>query len=426
VRRGTRVGLGVLNQPQTTEDPVRITTVFRRLIGVTRLFVTAVTFEESAVVVAVRPTWRRPRCGQCGARAAGYDRAPTRRWRHLNHGSLRMFLEFQPRRVRCSACGGIRTEQVPWAEHGSYFTRDFEELVAYLAQVTDKTTVTRLMGINWRTVGTIIRRVVARSLDDEHRLDDLRRIGVDEFSYRRFHHYLTVVVDHDRRRVVWAGEGRDSVSLGEFFEELGEERCAKIECLTIDFSAGFQKAARQYLPNAQIVFDRFHVQRLATDAVDEVRREMARRIDGDTEAVRGVRWALLKNPWDLSGTDRLRLAEVERRNKPLFRAYLLKETLAKALDYRQPKRAREALDDWLAWASRSKLKPFVRIARTIRQHKQGVLAYIRSRLTNGFTEGINNRLRMIARRAYGFHSHHALIAMLFLCCGGIQLSPPLP
>lgn len=406
---------------------MRSTSLFRRLLGVMQMFVTQVQFEENALVLSVRPTWKRPRCGDCGRRAPGYDRGPgrERRWRHLNQGSARVLLKYEPRRVSCRECGGIRTERVPWAEHGSYFTRDFEELTAYLAQVTDKTTVTKVMGINWRTVGTIVRRVVARSLD-EHRLDGLRRIGVDEFSYRRFHRYLTVVVDHDRRRVVWACEGRDSAALGEFFEELGEERCAEIECLTMDFSGGYQKAAKEYLPNAQIVFDRFHVQRLASDAVDEVRREMARNVDGDRGVLRGVRWALLKNPWDLSGTDKLRLAEVEHRNKPLFRAYLLKEGLATALDYRQPKRARDALDDWLAWASRSKLKPFVRIARTIRKHKEDILAYIRTRLTNGFTEGINNRLRMIARRAYGFHSPHALVAMLFLCCGGIELSPPLP
>jgi transposase len=406
---------------------VRVTTLFRKVIGVSELVVDDVQFQEQAMVVAVRPRWRRPRCGECSRRAAGYDRARTRRWRHLNMGRLRVLLEYRPRRVDCRRCQGVRVEQVPWAEHGSGFTRDFEELVAYLAQITDKTQVTKLMGISWETVGRIVHRVVERHLDPD-RLDGLRRIGVDEFSYRRRHRYLTVVVDHDRRRVVWAAKGRDSQTLLDFFDELGEERCPELEFVTIDMAAGYIKAITERIPQAQIVFDRFHVQRLATDAVDEVRREQLRELRGTPEGTKlfRSRFSLLKNPWNLSVTERGQLSSIQRTNARLYRAYLLKETLAKALDYRQPERAERLLREWLSWASRSRLKPFVRAARTVRKHFDGILAYIKDRLTNGVVEGINNRLRMIARRAYGFHTHHPLIAMLFLCCGGIELSPPLP
>jgi transposase len=345
----------------------------------------------------------------------------------LNFGRQRVELEYQPRRVSCRRCEAVRTEQAPWAAHGSNFTYDFEELTAYLAQTMDKTSVTKLMGIAWRTVGKIVERVVARRRDGDD-LGNPRNIGIDEFSYRRFHRYMTVVVDHDRRRVIWCGKGRGSATLAAFFDELGPERCAAIEHATIDFSAGYRKGLRERLPGAEIIYDRFHVQQLASNALDEVRRDIVRSLDDPdaASAVKGTRWSLLKSPWDLSGTEKVRLADVERRNKPLFRAYLLKESLAKALSYRQPKRARQALEQWLAWASRSKLKPFVRIARTIRKYKEGILAYIRTRLTNGLVEGINNRLRVITRRAFGFHSFAPLAAMLHLCCGGIQLSPPLP
>ena len=391
------------------------------------MFVERVSFEERAVVLAVRPSWRKPRCGECGRRGMGYDRARKRGWKHMNLGRHQIRLEYQPRRVRCAACGGIRTEAVPWAEHGSGFTRDFEELVAYLAQVTDKTQITNLTAIDWETVGRIVHRVVTRHLDPD-RLEGLRRIGVDEFSYRRRHRYLTVVVDHETRQVVWSAKGRSARTLMDFFDELGEEGCAQIEYATIDMAAGYIKAIEERLPQAQIVFDRFHVQRLATDAVDEVRREQLRDLRGTPEgrALFHSRYSLLKNPWNLSKTERGRLSSIQRTNAPLYRAYLLKETLAKALDYRQPKRAERAMRDWLAWASRSRLKPFVRAARTIRKHLVGILAYIRDRLTNAVVEGINNRLRMIARRAYGFHSHHPLVSMIFLCCGGVELSPPLP
>ena len=392
---------------------------------ITSLRVRSVAFEEDGLVLGVEPRWRRPRCGDCEKRAPGYDHSPARRWRQLGLGRLRIWLAYAPRRVRCLRCG-VRTEQVPWAPQGSRFTWDFEELVAYLAQVTDKTRVTELMGISWTTVGAIVERVVARRLDPS-RLEGLRRIGVDEFSYRKRHRYLTTVVDHDRRRVVWAAAGRSAATLGAFFDELGEERCAELECVTMDMAGGYIKAVEERLPEAQIVFDRFHVQRLASDALDAVRREQLREIRGTDEgrALFRSRFALLKNPWNLTREQKQKLSEVQRTNVPLYRAYLLKETLAQALEYKQPARAERALREWLAWASRSKLPPFVKAARTIRKHFDRILAYVRKRLTNGIVEGINNKLRMIARRAYGFHSPPPLIAMLYLCCSGIQLDPPL-
>ncbi len=193
-------------------------------------------------------------------------------------------------------------------------------------------------------------------------------------------------------------------------------------------SAGYHKAIREHLPNAQVVFDRFHVQRLASDAFDAVRREELRELRGTPEGkdLFRSRFVVLKNPWSLNDGEKKKLREIEKSNAPLFRAYLLKETLAKALEYKQRWRAERALRDWLAWASRSKLKPFVKTARTIRKHLDGVLAYVDERLTNGIVEEMNTRLRMIARRAFGFHGPQPLIALMYLCRGGIELDPPLP
>lgn len=340
-----------------------------------------------------------------------------------------MRLCYAPRRVACPRCG-VRVEKVPWADPDSWFTYDFEEMAAYLAQITDKTKVTEMLGISWRTVGRIVERVVSRRLDPA-RLSDLHLIGVDEFGYRKRHRYITIVVDHERERVVWAKEGRDSQVLDDFFDALGSEGCKGIETVTMDMAKGYIKAVRSRVPHAQIVFDRFHVQQLASEALDEVRREIVRDLRGsgcyeEAQAVKGTRFVLLKRPENLDPAEKFKLSEVQRKNRRLYRAYLLKETLAKALDYLQPGRAAEALRSWLAWASRSKLAPFVRMARTIREHFQGVLAYVRTRVTNALAEGINNKLRMVARRAYGFHGSQALISMLFLTCGGIKLSPPLP
>ncbi len=236
---------------------MRITTVFRRLLGVTRMYVEEVLFTEAGeLALGVRPSWRRSRCGECGRRAPRYDRKPVRHWRHLPLGRTAMHLRYEPWRVSCRRCG-VRVEKVSWASHRSRFTYDFEEMSAYLAQITDRTQVSRLMGISWETVGSIIERVIARRLDPD-RLSGLRRIGVDEFSYRKRHRYLTLVVDHDRRRVVWAGIGRSAKTLGRFFDLLGEEGCRRIELATIDMAGGYIKAMGERLPDAQIVFDRFH------------------------------------------------------------------------------------------------------------------------------------------------------------------------
>jgi transposase len=342
-------------------------------------------------------------------------------------GGVILWLRYAPRRVECRRCG-VHAEAVSWAASlETRFTEAFEELVAYLARATDKTTVSTLLGIAWRSVGAIVERVVERHLDSK-RLDGLVFIGIDEFSYRKRHHYLTVVVDHIERRVVWAAEGRSAETLARFFDELGPARTRNLECITLDMAAGYLKTIGNRAPHAQVVFDRFHVQRLASDAVDQVRREQMRGLTDLVEkrALKHSRFALRKNPWDLTRRQGEKLRQVERSNRPLYRAYLLKETLAQALDYHQPKRAERALQEWLAWASRSRLQPFVRVARTIREHRDGILAYVSYRLTNGVVEGFNNRLRMIARRAFGFHSSKPLIAMLFLCCGGITLQPPLP
>jgi transposase len=172
----------------------------------------------------------------------------------------------------------VVVEFVPWADPQSWFTYDFEEQVGYLAQKVDKTTLSTLMRIAWRTVGAIIERVVPRHRKGDP-LDDLTRIGVDELSYRRHHEYVTVVIDHARGAVVWARQGKDAATLGAFFDELGKVRCAKLEAVTLDLSAAYIKAVTQASPQARLIFDRFHVQRLAHDALDTVRREQWRAAD---------------------------------------------------------------------------------------------------------------------------------------------------
>jgi len=411
---------------------VRITTVFRRLLGVSSTVVRDVRFDENDhLVLEVKPTWRKPRCGICGETRKGYD-SPSgpRRWRDLAFGECVLWLEYQLRRVDCPTCG-VRAERVPWAAQGSRFTLRLEELVAFLAQVADKTTAAAIAGVSWRAVGTVVRRVVDEHLDDS-RFDGVTRIAIDEFSYRKRHKYITVVVDHDTGRVIWAAKGRGSDTLAAFFEQLGPQRTAALTTATIDMAGGYIKALRELAPHIEVVFDRFHVQRLAHDALDEVRREVSRlmREDEDTKeqakAIKGARYSLHRRIANQTLEDDRRLQEIRKVSKPLTRGWELKETLAEILDRKQRHVAARLLGEWLDWATRSRLKPFVRVAKTIRRHLGGVLAYLKERLTNGLAEGTNNKLRAVTRRAFGFHSADALIGMLYLCCGGIVLDPPLP
>lgn len=400
--------------------------LLRRLLGVKGLVVRGARFEPHGVEVEVRPRQRRARCGECGRPSPGYDTADSRLWRHLSLGPTVFWLSYAPRRVQCRE-HGVKVERVPWAEHDSRFTHEFEEMTAWLAQRMDKTATCKLMGINWRTVGTIIERVVAARLDPA-RLDELYVIGVDELSFRRHHEYVTVVVDHLKKRVVWVGEGKGEKTLQQFFDELGAERSQALTHVTMDLGAAYRAAVEARAPQAQKVFDRFHVQKLANEALDTVRRQEVNLQAGTPEgqALKRSRWALLKNPWNLTQRQGEKLSELSRTNKRLYRAYLLKESLAHGLSYRQPLRAEQHLDSWHKWASRSKLKPFVKLSKTLRRFKQGILAYVSTGLSNGLIEGLNNKIRLITRRAFGFHSAKALTAMIHLCCGGLPLTPPLP
>lgn len=401
---------------------MRTTTVLRALLGLKHARITGFRFTETRLVVGVAPAKRSSFCSACGKRGARYDRR-VRRWRHLDACGLAVELEYALWRVDCRSCG-IIVEMVPWAVAGSGFTQVFEDAVAALAQRTDKTTVTRMMRVAWPTVGRIIERVVARLAPDD-RLDGLKRIGIDELSYRRHHEYLTLVTDHDTGRVVWAWPGKGKETALRFFADLGTERTAALEAITMDLSGAYKAAVAEAAPHVRIVFDRFHVQRLAHDALDTVRRQQWRAAQpADKDVIKGTRFALQKNPWNLTQPEHQKLNDVQRSNRPLYRAYLLKETLAAVLDHRHVHVARDKLADWLSWATRSRLPPFRKLARTITAHADGILAYVATGLSNGRAEGLNGKVRTITRRSFGFHGPWSLVALIFLCCSGLVVSLP--
>jgi len=429
---------------------VRDVSLWRALLGVDKTVIERVEFDEDAelLVAHVRPTARaRSRCGVCGRRRPGYDPGEgRRRWRSMDLGTMRAVLEAEAPRVRCPQ-HGVVVASVPWARHDAGHTYAFDETVAWLTTQSSKTTVTELMRIAWRTVGSIITRVWDDVDAHCDRLAGLRRIGIDEISYKKGHKYLMVVVDHDTRRLVWAAPGRSSATVREFFDLLGPERCAQITHVSADGADFIDSIVAASCPDAVRVADPFHVVKWASEALDEVRRgawndarALARaepkrgrgrppadappRPGGErARALKGARYSLWKNPQNLSENQRIKLAWIAATDPRLYRAYLLKEGLR--LIFTMPyAAAAEALERWISWARRCRIPSFVKLQKSIVKHRARILAAIEHNLSNALIESTNTKIRLITRMAFGFKSPEALIALALLSLGSHR--PVLP
>lgn len=409
---------------------MRVNAGFSRLLRLDGIWVRGVQFKAERVVVSVALRRRRLRCPLCSFSTPHRhnQQAVESVWRHLDLGVWRLEVRAQLRRLQCPR-HGVRVEGVPFARHRSGFTRDFEQLVAWLATKTDKTTICRLVRIDWGTVGRIIARVCADELDPD-RLENLFEIGIDEVSWKRQHNYLTLVADHIRGQIVWGTEGNDSTAADRFFRQIGKSRSHAIEVISLDMGPGYARSAREHVPQAIIAIDPYHVVAVANRALDEVRRgywNELRQI-GDRDAARrfkGARWSLLKAPQNLTDDQAATLRRLRRAGGEIWRAYTLKEALraifAPGLTLTD---VTILIDRFISKATRSRLTSFVRLARTIRRHRDGILHAIRLGINQGRTEALNNKVRLITRRAYGFHSAKAALALVILTCGPITLQPP--
>jgi transposase len=435
---------------------VRNVRLWRALLGVDqRTVIEDIEFEEfeeedaddgALVVARVRPrSGVSRRCGRCGRRGSWYDRGEgRRRWRGLDWGTVQVVLEADAPRVNCPAHGPT-VAAVPWARHHAGHTLAFDDTVAWLAVACSKTAVCELMRVAWRTVGAIVARVWADTEKTFDRFGDLRRIGIDEISYKRHHKYLTVVVDHDSGRLVWASAGRERATVHAFFDALeasGEGRCAQITHVTADGAEWIADVVSNRCPDAIRCADPFHVVGWATEALDAVRRDAwnnARRghtrnhgwahgrratvSTGPALALRRARYALWKNPENLTDRQQVKLEWIAKTDPRLYRAYLLKEGLRTV--FKLPAdQAAEALDRWVAWARRCRIESFVRLQRRIIGHRTQILASIEHGLSNGLIESVNTKIRLITRMAFGFADPGPLIALAMLTLGGHR--PALP
>lgn len=412
---------------------MRVAGLFKRLLRIERVRVVAVELlgdgeGERLLIDVARPERRRMRCGRCGRVARGvYDRS-LRTWRHLDLLRVPCLLRAEVRRVSCPGCGVV-SEQVPWARAGARFTRAFEDTCVWLVKQAPKSVVAELMRIDWATVGRMIERVVDDALGEApDALEGLRRIGLDEVSYRKGRHYLTCAVDHESGRIVWAHPGRSGRVVGLFLGALGPERAALLEAVSVDLHQMWAPVIRARAPQARICADPFHVVRLAQEALDELRRQdwqELRRADPERARwLKGTRFILRRRADALAEGQRSLIENLAETNERVYRGWLLLEQLRAIYRLADPHEATRLLDEWILAASTSELGPFLRVAITYEENAPAICNAIALGLSNARLEAMNSTVRLISHRSRGFRRLESLLALIQLVCGRIPVALP--
>jgi transposase len=275
--------------------------------------------------------------------------------------------------------------------------------------------------VHWNTVRTAIDVVVKYGLERRD-LEGVLAIGIDEISRKRGHRYMTNVYDLAGMRLIWTGEGREEETLKRFFAEMGEDFAGKLKGICCDMWSPYLKVVKEKAPHALLVFDKFHLIRHLLEAVDKVRREEAREIEKEYPGLlKGTRYLFLKNPWNLTEKQKLRLQGLEKLNLRVNRAYLLKEAFRELWEYTHPEKAKEYLHTWLSWARHSRLQPFVEFARMVHRHINGILNWFALGLNNGMVEALNRKAKLIAARAYGYRTPHTFALAMYHCLGKLEM-----
>ena len=359
-------------------------------------------------------------CPNCGAAdCPAYD-TERMTWRHLNFFQYQAWLNARVPRLRCDTCG-IRKAHVPWARPDSGFTLLFEALLMTMLSAMPVNSVAKMVGEHdtrlWRVLHHYVDQARARS-----DASDVTRVAIDETAARRDHDYITLFVDIDQARVLFATEGRDADTVAAFAEDLaahgGDAEAISEVC--IDMSAAFIKGTAEHLPNAAITFDKFHAVKIVNDAVDQVRRTEQK----GQSLLRGTRYIWLHNPTNLSDRQRATLDSLPTRHLKTARAYQIR--LAFQDLYHQPSAEAGAgfLKKWYFWATHSRLEPMIEAARTVKRHWDGILRWFDSKIANGLIEGINSLVQAAKAKARGYRSIRNLKAIVYLLAGKLDLKLP--
>lgn len=357
------------------------------------------------VTIHLVPTARRMHCEQCGSRCRQVHETSVRRVRDLPLMALRVTLVVPRRRVWCEQCGGPRLEKLSWLGRYQRVTDRLAEAVSQLLESSNILAVARFFQLGWHTVKALdkarLRRVV-----QEPDWSQIHYLAMDEFALHKGHRYATVVVDPVRRQVLWVGHGRSRETARAFFEQLPEGVAEQIRAVAIDMTTAYELEIQAHCPNAEIVYDLFHVvAKYGREVIDRVRVDQANQLRHDKpgrRVIKSSRWLLLRNRKNLDRRQTVQLDELLEANQPLLTAYLMRDELKRLWFYRHPGYAQRAWDHWLEQAQGSGIAALALFAQRIKAYLHGILSRCRHRLNTSIVEGINNTIKSIKRRAYGY------------------------
>lgn len=376
----------------------------------------------SELVVTIAPDLRyHPRCGVCGTPGDYRDTLSERRFRHVPLWAIPVTLVYAPCRVTCPQCRSVHVESMPWAAGKKQLTKALAIAVATWARLLPWLQVARQFKCSWGTVAAAVAYVVAFGLA-RRELNDVTHIGIDEISRQKGHVYLTNVYDLKTGTLIWSGEGRTRDTLHAFFDFFGNDRTANLVGICCDMWPAYIDTIRNRAPQATLVFDKFHIVRQLTEAVDKVRRQEAAEKNKEHKGIlAGTRYIWLKNPWNLTDRQKASLSYLETLNLKIHRAYLLKESFRDFWQSTSKEIAGKFMEQWCTWAMESEIKPMQDFALLLKRHEEGILTYFDMQISNGAVEGLNNKAKVISHRAYGFRSAKNYIVNLYHCMGDLPM-----
>ena len=357
-------------------------------------------------------------CGGCGRIQSGWYDRRTRRARDLSSGGRRVHLEFEVRRIHCKFCGTVKREQLDFLADNPFYTKRFAYYVGrHCRQATIKD-IAEELHLDWDSVKTLEMQYMRAQLAKAS-TPGPRAIGIDDISIRKGHTYRIVVSDLIRGRPIWfGGEDRSEASMAQFYAWLGPKKAARIRLAVMDMWKPFRNATNVHAPQAAILFDKFHIMRHLGEALDKVRKAEYRRLkDGDRKFIKRQKYTLLSHPENLTSNGRASLKKLLKANKRLNTAYMLKESFGQLWDYEREGWARKFFDNWRASLKWQRPEPYEKFAAMIERHWDGIAAYCRpeNKVSLGFVEGVNNKIRVIQRRAYGLRDEEYLRLKVLTC-----------
>jgi len=374
--------------------------------------------DASSAWIRLRPDWRyTPLCHACGrAAATTHSRGHVRVLRDLNLAQAQVFLQVEYRKIWCPVCGGVRVERLDFADAGQRVTH---RLARYVHELCKKLTVKDVAGhldLDPKTVKEIDKSYLEQEFGQDH-LEGLRVLMIDEIALHKGHRYITVVADYFTGRVIWMGQDRNKKTLDTFFQALKKEQKRSIEAVAMDMWVPFLNRVRHYLPKAQIVFDFFHVVQNFGRVIDQVRRsEYAKAKGQNKEILKDSRYLLLKNAENLTEKQRPRLAQLLEVNQTLASVYILKDQLKMLYYWGDRDRVQQALDDWCEMAGQINHPAIRAFIKQLRFFAYGILNHADYPIGTSRLEGINNKIKVIKRKAYGFHDDLYFILKVKQAC----------